>query len=83
MESLKKTKQTKYNPIKTKENGKEKKRQERKQTKGKEKRGRRKTTYSLPSLHEQSETPGALDRCDWESQETPVAQNRPFSFSPH
>ena len=28
-----------------------------------------KTTYSLPSLRERSETPGALGRRDWESQE--------------
>jgi len=25
-------------------------------------------SYSLPSLHERSETPRVLDRCDWESQ---------------
>ena len=43
----------------------------------------KKKTYSLPSLHERSETPGVLDRRDLESQETPVAQNRPFSFGPH
>ena len=36
----------------------------------KEKKGRRRNkTYSLPSLCERSETPGVLDRHDWESQE--------------
>jgi len=29
---------------------------------------RRRRSYSLPSLHERSETPGVLDRRDWESQ---------------
>jgi len=29
----------------------------------------RKKAYSLPSLRERSETPGALGRCNWESQE--------------
>ena len=37
----------------------------------KEEEDEEKTTYSLPSL---SETPGALDRRYWESQETPVAR---------
>ena len=58
-----------------KENGKLKR--------GREKRKKRKTSYSLPSLRERSETPKALDRRDWESQETPVAKNRPFGFGPH
>ena len=50
--------------------------------KKKKEKGKKKTS-GLPSLRERSETPGALDRRDWESQETPVAQNRPFGFGPH
>ena len=33
------------------------------------KKGKKKKAYSLPSLRDRSETPGALDRHDWESQE--------------
>jgi len=51
--------------MKRKRKEKEKKRKEKK-------RKKKKKPNSLPSLHERSETPGALDRC--ESQETPVAQ---------
>jgi len=49
----------------------------------KKKKNRKKKAYSLPSLRERSETPGVLDRRNWESQETPIAQNRPFGFGPH
>ena len=54
----------------------EEKRKGKKKKKEKIKKKEKKTTYSLPSLRERSETPGALDRHNWESQETPVAQNR-------
>ena len=60
------------------------KRKEKKKEKWKKNGGEKKEApYSLPSLCERSETPGALDRHDWESQETPVAQNRPFGFGLH
>ena len=44
----------------------EREQEEQQQQKNKTKQ---KTTYSLPSLRERSENPGALDRRDWESQE--------------
>ena len=46
-----------------------KKQQQKKRQKRVRKRIRKTKVYSLPSLHERSETPGALDRHDWESQE--------------
>jgi len=59
------------------------KEKKRKKKSGRKTEERKKAPYSLPSLCERSETPGALERHDWESQETPVAQNRPFGFGPH
>jgi len=48
-----------------------------------ERKEKRKQPSSLPSLHEWSETPAALDRhVHWESQETPVAQSH-LSASVH
>ena len=48
---------------------KERKKKKKDMKRKKKKLGRRKTTYSLTSLCERSETPGTLDRRDWESQE--------------
>ena len=45
-----------------------KKQQQKKRQKRVRKRIRKTKVYSLPSLHERSETPGALDSHKWESQ---------------
>ena len=52
-----------------KEEEKRERERERERKRGERRRRRKKKAYSLPSLHERSETPGALDRHDWESQE--------------
>ena len=64
--------------------GREKKRKEKKKKRKQRKRTKKKKTYSLPSLRERSETPGALDRRALGiTGGEPVAQLPTFGFGPH
>ena len=56
--------------------------QKRRKEKNKRKKNK-KTTYSLPSLREWSETPGVLDRHDWESQEFTSCDSQSYTTPPY
>ena len=71
-------KQTKQN-ISKKKTCKRKKTNNNNQKKNKMKK--KKNTYSLPPLHERSETPGTLHRHDWESQEANLLPRTVLSAS--
>ena len=64
-----------------KEEEKRERERERERKRGERRRRRKKKAYSLPSLHERSETPGALDRRNWESQEANLLPRTSLSAS--